>query len=62
MDINIKSPGSLNNSIDRIETKILFEIEKLISGSESTEKNYLKARKLMELNSKEIDNVIYKIL
>ncbi|MEK3920645.1 hypothetical protein [Paenibacillus sp. FSL K6-2393] len=59
-DINIASPGSLNNCIDMIETKILFEIEKLISGSESTEKNYIKARKLMELNFEERDNALKK--
>lgn len=52
--IDLNSPNSLNQVCTMLETGILSEIEKLISGSNSTEKNYKEARRLMELASEEL--------
>lgn len=52
-EIDLRSPGSLNKSIEKMENKILFEIEKIVTGSNSTERNYNEARRLMELAANE---------
>lgn len=52
-EINLTSRESLSDIIIMIETEILSEIEELISGQRSTEKNFKEARRLMELASKE---------
>lgn len=55
--INLTSRQSINQVIIILETEILSEIDELISGQSSTEKNFKEARRLMELASKEYSDL-----
>lgn len=56
-EIDFTKLGSLNESLSKMEQKILFEIDKLITGENFAQKNIQEAKKIMNIVNEEYVNL-----